>query len=190
MIKLINVFKSYGRQKVLEDFSLEIKRGERVAIMGRSGAGKTTVINLILGLVKPTSGKVIIKDISQFGVVFQENRLIDALSARANVRVACKEEIKDEDLCVVFNGLMLDDEITDKPVKELSGGEKRRVAIARALLSPSDAYIFDEPLKGIDEITLKSVTELINNKTAGKTFILITHSEEEANALCDRIVRI
>ncbi|MBQ8624174.1 MAG: ABC transporter ATP-binding protein [Oscillospiraceae bacterium] len=190
MIKLINVFKSYGKQSVLEDFSLEIKEGERVALMGRSGAGKTTVINLILGLIKPTSGKVVINGISQFGAVFQENRLIDALSARANVRVASKEEIDSGELDYVFKELMLDDEITEKPVKELSGGEKRRVAIARALLSQCDAYVFDEPLKGIDEITLKSVTELINNKTKGKTFILITHSEEEANALCDRIIRI
>ncbi len=190
MIKLINVFKSYGEQKVLEDFSVEIESGERVAVMGRSGAGKTTVINLILGLIKQDSGKVVIQGINNFGVVFQENRLIEALSAKANVRVALKDGIDEAEMNEVFGALRLDEEITLKPVKELSGGEKRRVAIARALLSRSDAYVFDEPLKGIDEDTQRSVTELINQKTLGKTFVLITHDESEAKALCDRIIRI
>lgn len=190
MISLKNVSKSYGKQKVLDNFSLEINNGERVAIMGRSGAGKTTIINLILGLIKPNSGDVSVGDISQFGVVFQENRLIDALSAKANVRVASKEEIEADDLNEVFYGLMLDDDIADKPVRELSGGERRRTAIARALLFRCDAYIFDEPLKGIDAVTLESVIDIIKRKTAGKTFIMITHSEEEAFALCDRIIRI
>lgn len=190
MISLQNVSKSYGEQKVLQDFSLEIRDGERVALMGRSGAGKTTVINLVLGLIKPDSGRVQIDNISQFAVVFQENRLIDALSARANVRVASKAKISPSDMDEVFSGLMLDDDIADKPTGELSGGEKRRTAIARALLFDCDAYIFDEPLKGIDALTLESVTEIIKKKTAGKTFVMITHSEEEANALCDRIIRI
>ncbi len=190
MITLKNVSKSYGGQKVLQNLSLEIKDGERVAVMGRSGAGKTTIINLILGLIKPTSGKVNIDAISQFGVVFQENRLIDSLSAKANVRVASKAEISRESLDEVFSGIMLTDDITDKPVRELSGGEKRRTAIARALLCQCDAYIFDEPLKGIDAVTMESVIKTIRKMTEGKTFILITHSEEEALALCDRIIRI
>ncbi len=189
MIKLDNVTKRFGEQTVLENFSLDIENGERVAVMGRSGAGKTTIINLILGLIKPNSGRVDIKSDS-FGVVFQENRLMDALSARANVRVAVQRDIPKAELDEVFDRLKLTDEITSKPVKELSGGEKRRVAIARALLTDSDIFIFDEPLKGIDTVTLESVLELIKEKTAGKTFLLITHSEDEANILCDRIIRL
>lgn len=189
MIRFDNVTKRFGEQTVLENLSIEINSGERVAIMGRSGSGKTTFINLILGLIKQNSGTVNV-DSDSFGVVFQENRLIDALSARANVRVAVNREIDKNELDEVFDRLRLDRDITDKPVRELSGGEKRRVAIARALLTDSEIYIFDEPLKGIDTVTLESVLELINEKTLGKTFLMITHSEDEANALCDRIIRI
>lgn len=189
MIRLDNVIKRFGEQTVLEGFSIEIAKGERVAVMGRSGAGKTTLINLILGLIKPNSGTVKVESDS-FGVVFQENRLMDALSARANVRVAANRDIPKDELDEIFGRLKLTDEITEKAVKELSGGEKRRVAIARALLTDADIFIFDEPLKGIDTVTLESVLELIKEKTAGKTFLLITHSEDEAKALCDRIIRL
>lgn len=190
MISLQNVYKSYGTQEVLQNLSLDIEDGERVAIMGRSGAGKTTLINLILGLIKATSGKIIIVGISQFGVVFQENRLISSMNARANVQLASKEEIPQSELDYVFSRLQLSEDLLSKPVSDLSGGEKRRVAIARALLCECDAYIFDEPLKGIDDITLESVIALIKEKTLGKTFILITHSEAEALALCDRIIKL
>lgn len=189
MIILDSVTKIFGEQTVLQDFSLEIESGERVAVMGRSGAGKTTVINLILGLLKPTSGTVSVESDS-FGVVFQENRLMDALSAKANVRVAAQRDVPKDELDEVFERLKLTDDITSKPVKELSGGEKRRVAIARALLTNADIFILDEPLKGIDTVTLESVTELIKEKTRGKTFLLITHSEDEASLLCDRIIRL
>lgn len=190
MISLLNVKKRFDSQVVLDGFSLEIKDGERVAIMGRSGAGKTTLINLILGLEKADSGKVIINGISKFGVVFQEDRLLESLSAKGNVLVQTLDKIPETELDYVFSKLKLGDELTAKPSFELSGGEKRRVAIARALLSTSDAYIFDEPLKGIDSETVESVISLINEKTKDKTFILVTHSEEEANLLCDKIIRI
>ncbi len=190
MIKLENVSKSYGKQQVLSGFSLDIKKGERVAIMGRSGAGKTTLINLILGLIKPDSGTVTISKDAVFGTVFQEDRLIESLSAVGNVSVVQKRPPTQDGVIALLEGAGLSQELIYKPANELSGGERRRVCIARALATDADIFIFDEPFKGIDEGTLEKVTEAVAKLTEGKTFILITHSKDEAARLCDKIIEI
>lgn len=190
MIKLENVSKSYGNQQVLSGFSLDINDGERVAIMGRSGAGKTTLINLILGLIKPDSGAVKVSKDATFGMVFQEDRLIESLSAVGNVSVVLKNPPSEDDVIGLLENAGLERELIYKPANELSGGERRRVCIARALATNADIYIFDEPFKGIDEGTLEKVTETVAKRTEGKTFILITHSRDEANKLCERIIEI
>lgn len=190
MIRLENVNKAYGNQQVLSGFSFEVKDGERVAIMGRSGAGKTTLINLVLGLIKPDSGEMNVAKDAVFGVVFQEDRLIESLSAVGNVSVVLKSPPSEEEVIALLEDVGLSRELIYKPARELSGGERRRVCIARALATNADIFIFDEPFKGIDEGTLERVTETVANLTAGKTFILITHSKDEAVKLCERIIEI
>lgn len=189
MITLKNVCKSFGEQEVLKDFSLEIADGERVALTGRSGAGKTTVLNIIMGLVNPESGEVKIPKGLKIGAVFQEDRLIEPLSAEANCLVAMKsknaEEVKN-----LLSKLGLDGEIIKKRVGLLSGGERRRVVLARAFLCDAQLLILDEPFKGIDKNTLPLCIAQTDEAAKGKTLILVTHSEDEAKSLGCRTVKI
>lgn len=185
MISLKNVSKSFGAQTVLDGFDLEIQDGARVALMGRSGAGKTTVLNLIMGLTKPDSGEVTVPKL-KIGAVFQEDRLIEPLSALAN----CKLVMKNGEPSKLLSRLGIGEELAAKRVSELSGGERRRVAIARALLSEHDVLILDEPFKGIDAETLPRVIREVNRAAEWHTLILVTHSREEAEMLECEIVNI
>lgn len=180
MTELKNIYKSFGEQKVLKGFSLSLPEGSRTAIMGRSGAGKTTALNILMGLMKPDSGEVIVLPGTKFGAVFQEDRLIEPLSAAANCRIVMKKSGGEYEL---LERLGITRELADKPSGELSGGEKRRVALARAILCAPDLFVFDEPFKGIDEKTLPKVIAEANKAVAGKTLLLVTHSREEAAAL-------
>lgn len=189
MMRLKNVCKSYGNQQVLNNFDLEIRDGEHIAVMGRSGIGKTTAINIILGLVKPDSGSVEVSKDKRIGVVFQEDRLLEHLSAVGNISIAVQEKDA-EKITALLNDLGLERELCFKPTSDLSGGEKRRVSLARALLSGADTFIFDEPFKGIDEQTLVSVISTTKKYTQGKALLMITHSKEEAALLCERIIDI
>ena len=185
MISLRNVSKSYGKQEVLKGFTLEIEDGARVALMGRSGAGKSTVLNLIMGLQKPDNGSISGTKL-KIGAVFQEDRLIESLSAISNCKLVMKSGGPDG----MLERLGITDELSKKRVSELSGGERRRVAIARALLSEPDAIILDEPFKGIDAETLPKVIYEVNKAAEGKTVLLVTHSQSEAEALGCRIVKM
>ena len=183
MIVLKNVSKAFGAQTVLSGFDLEINDGARIALMGRSGAGKTTVLNLIMGLLKPDSGEVSMPKL-KIGTVFQEDRLIEPLSAASNCRLVMKSGEPGE----MLSRLGISEELANKRVSELSGGEKRRVAIARALLSEPDVLILDEPFKGIDAETLPQVIAEVDRAAKGRTLILVTHSPAEAEMLgCETV---
>ncbi len=187
-VALDGVSKSFDGAAVLDGLSLKISGGEHVAVMGRSGAGKTTLSRIIMGFEKPDCGSVSIDASAGFGVVFQEDRLIDSLNAIANIAIAGGGVQEAYNLMREFG---FTDELTFKPCLELSGGERRRVAIARALLCGGGIMIFDEPFKGIDDKTLfNSIMPMVKTLSAGKTFILITHSAEEAESLCQRTVNI
>ncbi len=188
MIGLKNVSKSYGAQKVLEGFDLVLEDGSRTALMGRSGAGKTTVLRLIMGLIKPDSGEVILPDGIKIGAVFQEDRLIGPLGAEANCRVVMQKG--EGGISELLGRLGIGEELRSKPVSELSGGERRRVAIARALLFRPSLILLDEPFKGIDRETLPSVIGAVSEAAEGRTLLLVTHSAEEAEALNCKIVNI
>ncbi len=190
MIRLENITKGYGRQKVLENFSLELAENDRVAVMGRSGKGKTTLIRLLLGLIKADSGRISVPKDTSFGVIFQEDRLIEHLSAVGNVSVVQKVSPAQEEVLELLSGVGLHRDLIYKPVSQLSGGERRRVCIARALAAKADVYIFDEAFKGIDNETLGGVIQTVSRLTEGKMFLLITHDEGEAKMLCNRVVNI
>ena len=176
MIKLENISKSYGKQAVLSGLSLELPDGGRLAVMGRSGAGKTTLLNIIMGLIKPDSGSVLLPEGARLGAVFQEDRLIEPLTAAANCKI------------VMPKGA--DAGRIPETLGSLSGGERRRVAAARMILSEPDIFILDEPFKGIDSETLPRVTEAVSKAAEGKTLILVTHSPEEAEALGCRVMQL
>lgn len=181
-ITVSNISKVYGNQQILKDFSCIFPEGKTTCIMGESGCGKTTLINILLGLEGLEGGSVEGLREKKLSAVFQENRLCENLSAAANIRLVCARHVLDEEIDAAFQAVKLQ-EIWKKPVRDLSGGMRRRVAILRALEAESDCVIMDEPLKGLDEETRRQTAEYILNKTKGKTLIIVTHERKEAELL-------
>lgn len=177
-----NICKSYGEQKVLKDFSYVFREGTTTCIMGASGCGKTTLFQLLLGLEKPDSGEISGVSYGHLGVVFQEDRLCENLSAVSNLRLTSKRKLSDAEMDEAFLQVGLA-EVRQKPVRELSGGMKRRVAILRALFAEADCLFMDEPLKGLDEENKKRTASYIREKAKGKTLLVITHDRAEATLL-------
>lgn len=172
MISFENVTKSF-EHKVIDDLSFEIKNGERFGIFGISGIGKTTLINLILGLEKEDSGNIY-KDFSKASVIFQEDRLIDEISAFDNLKI-----VNDNARLIEETLRILNIEDLQTPIAKFSGGMKRRVAIARALVFDGDILIMDEPFAGIDEENKNIAIDLIKKGFVGKTIILVSHDKDD-----------
>ncbi len=183
MIRIKELSKSFGEKKVLSNFNAEFESSKINVIMGESGCGKTTLINLIMGLENLDGGEITgVPD--KIAAVFQEDCLCDDFSAVSNLRaVLGRKKAKEYIPLLISFGLNEDDIV--RPVSRLSGGMKRRVAIARALAAPSDLIIMDEPFKGLDEETKTKVANIVENETrnAKKTLILITHSAHEIGLL-------
>ena len=183
-IKLKNVTFSYKGTPVLESFSLEVKRGEAVALHGVSGSGKTSIARLILGLETVIGGSVQAPE--KIAAVFQEDRLLPTLTVRKNISIVTKENDRSDYLLKRANL----EAVADKKVWQLSGGMKRRLSIARALAYGGEIYFLDEPLRELDEETLHTVASLIKEEITGKTAILITHDSFSLEYLSDRIINI
>ena len=183
-ITISDLHKSFGEESVLKGVSIAVAPGEHVALMGQSGAGKTTLSRIILGLETQDSGNVELTGQGKIGAVFQEDRLIGGLNAIGNIVAAGGSASSAYSLLQDFR---FTDELIFKPCAELSGGEKRRVAIARALICGGGILIFDEPFKGIDNETLsEAVLPKVKELSDSKTLLLITHSRAEAEELCSR----
>lgn len=179
---LKNICKSFGETEVLKDFNLQIDEGEHIALMGKSGKGKTTVLNIIMGFELPDSGETEIpKEIS---AVFQEDRLSEDFSAISNV---CMMNGNKEIAKEILDKLGIESE---KYVNTMSGGQKRRVALARCLSRTAKLYIFDEALKGLDEKTKAVAMSVIKEYTCKSSVIFVTHDINEAKEFADRIVEI
>ena len=181
-MRLKNICKSFKDVEVLKDFNLNVDEGEHIAIMGKSGKGKTTVLNIIMGFELPDSGEMEIPN--EMSTVFQENRLCEDFCASSNV-------------CLLKGNKSLAKEIFDKlgidstqKVNTMSGGQKRRVALARCLSRTAKLYIFDEALKGLDEKTKAVAMTVIKEYTCGRSVLFVTHDINEARDFADRIVEI
>lgn len=181
-ISINKISKSYGSKRVLSDFSETIPYEKTTVIMGESGCGKTTLINIIMGLEKPDSG-----DISgipeRFTAVFQEDCLCEDFSAVSNIRAVTGKKLSKVEISEALGRFGLTAKDVSCPVRELSGGMKRRVAIARAILGDGKLIIMDEPFKGLDEGTRQTVIEHVRRETESRTLIVITHSPEEVDLL-------
>lgn len=173
MICFSHVDKSFGSLPVLRDFSLSLGQGEQLCLIGPSGQGKSTVLNLAAGLLLPDRGSVS-RATDRISYVFQEDRLLPWLSARQNVALVSGSEEAARWLCALGLGDFL-----DALPSSLSGGMARRVAIARALAYPADLYLFDEPFKGLDEQTLHAVLGVVKKAIFGKTALFVSHNPEE-----------
>jgi nitrate/nitrite transport system ATP-binding protein len=205
-VELSKVYKGYGspsaRSEVLRDVNLEIEQGEFVAIVGFSGAGKTTLVSLIAGLTSPDQGKVMVggKQIigpgTDRGVVFQNYSLLPWLSAHDNIALAVQQAFPkataDEQKARVERYLALVGlgAAGHKRPRELSGGMRQRVALARALAMDPGMLLLDEPLGAVDALTRGSLQNEIARiwQADKKTVLLITNDVEEGILLADRII--
>ncbi|WP_394748114.1 ABC transporter ATP-binding protein [Spongiimicrobium salis] len=205
-LELKNVNKTYGEGKhateVLSNINLSIEEGEFVAIVGFTGSGKTTLVNLINGLLKPTSGQVLFKGESvedtshERGVIFQNYSLLPWLSVGQNVAMAVKEafpkkpkEFIKERVAQYVAMVNLSPAINKRP-KELSGGMRQRVAVARALAMNPEMIIMDEPLGALDALTRGNLQDEILNiwSKDKRTALLITNDVDEGIYMADRII--
>lgn len=195
IIEISNLSKSYNDLLAVSNISFKVKEGEFFAFLGVNGAGKSTTISIMCGQLSKDSGEVIVnghnldKDIDKvrkdIGVVFQASALDKPLSVKDNLKYraglygicGAEFEKKLDELCKLFDL----DEILNRPIKKLSGGQKRRVDIARALLHDPKILILDEPTTGLDPQTRKNVWDVIHKlrKERGLTVFLTTHYMEE-----------
>jgi phospholipid/cholesterol/gamma-HCH transport system ATP-binding protein len=178
VIEFNDVELAFGDDVILDKVNFTVRRGETKIVLGGSGSGKSTIINLILGLIRPDAGSILIdgEDITQLddaemmrirkkiGMVFQEGALFDSLSVYENVAYRLHEEKVDEELVErevvrMLRFVDLEDAI-DKMPSELSGGMRRRVGIARALVGNPNIVLFDEPTAGLDPPTARTICEL------------------------------
>jgi putative ABC transport system ATP-binding protein len=204
-IRVRGVSKSYSRDSfqvvALKDVSLDIKKGDFLALMGPSGSGKTTLLNLIAAIDAPTSGEVLIgsKNIQRLkdsdvalwrnrtiGYIFQNFYLISVLTAFENVELPLllsplSKQQRREHVLTALDLVGLKDRVDHLP-KQLSGGQEQRVSIARAIVSDPQIILADEPTGDLDAGSAREIMEILRqlNKELGKTVIIVTHDPEAA----------
>jgi cell division transport system ATP-binding protein len=210
MIAFHNVSKIYNRHAIaLEDVTLKIKHGEFVSLVGKSGAGKSTIIKLLIGEERPTRGKITFNSYEverlkpvelpehrrQIGIVFQDFKLLPRKNAYENVAFALEvkgrpqQEIE-EIVPQVLDMVGLEDKQYNFP-HELSGGEKQRVAIARAMVHRPAALLADEPTGNLDEENGEEIIRLISKiNELGTTVVLATHNRQVVDLLHKRVITL
>ncbi|HEX7589989.1 MAG TPA: ATP-binding cassette domain-containing protein [Demequinaceae bacterium] len=188
-IALRGVTRRFGEQTVLDGLDLTLPAGTTTALMGPNASGKTTAARLLLGLDAPDLGVVDGLDGLRCAAVFQEHRLCGHLSAVENLRLVLPHadwhRVDDE-----LSRVGLVGEAQTKPVRELSGGQRRRVAIARAMIVDADFIVLDEPFTGLDVDVKPLVLSYVKERVFGRTALLITHDRAEARALGATIARL
>ena len=209
-IEIRHLKKAFGSNVVLNDFNLVINKGETVAIMGKSGSGKTILIKCIIGLVKPDSGflSVFGNDLSKMnrneldqlrtriGFVFQSSALYDSMTVRQNLEFPLRRHRRKhvtgniEDLVrEALRNVGLENAIDLMP-SELSGGMRKRIGIARSLILKPEIILYDEPTTGLDPITSEEIAHLIQEvqKKYNATSVIITHDVDLAKEAANQIV--
>lgn len=195
-IRIDNLSKSYQGIPVLQNVVLYFPKGKTSCVMAPSGKGKTTLLRILLGLEKADRGAVTGMEGVRCSAVFQEDRLCANLSVSANIRLVRRKKIweknREEKVEVqeAIKAVGLEG-CENQPVRELSGGMRRRVALLRALYAEWDVLFLDEPFKGLDLETKEQTIAFTREKCRGKTVILVTHDEREAELMgADKIQRL
>ena len=208
-INIEHVKKAFGKNVVLKDVNLKVKEGESVCTLGKSGTGKSVILQCIAGLLKPDEGKILIygenvpklddEEIQELrkklGFLFQSGALYDSMSVRQNLEFPLKRltdlsdtEINDK-VKEALDQVGLANSI-DKMPSELSGGMKKRIGLARTLITDPKIMLYDEPTTGLDPATSREISKLILQiqKKYKTTSIIVTHDMECARMVADRIV--
>jgi phospholipid/cholesterol/gamma-HCH transport system ATP-binding protein len=206
---LQNICTEFGDNIVHHNLNLKVKRGDIIALVGRSGCGKTTLLRHIIGLTEPQSGKVLLfgnnmhemervaqqRLMSRFGVLFQQGALFSALSVFDNIAFPLRE-LKQFDESVIYQLVMhklalveLEPRTAELLPAEISGGMVKRVALARALALEPELLVLDEPTAGLDPDRSHSFIDLVKQlkKSLGLTVIFVTHDMDTLASLADRV---
>ncbi len=208
MIRVVNLCKQFGTQQVLRGVNLEIKTGETLVIIGRSGCGKSVMLKHLIGLMKPTSGEVWIEGRQivglkerqllpirkRVGMMFQSGALFDSMSVWQNVAFPLREagerdpEVIRQKVAEALEVVSLTGHEEKRPVN-ISGGMKKRVALARVIVNRPACVLYDEPTAGLDPVVSDSIDHLIRRlqKRFGMTSIVITHDMKSAAFIADKI---
>ncbi|AFS77143.1 putative macrolide export ATP-binding/permease protein [Gottschalkia acidurici 9a] len=208
IISLKNINKSFGSNKILDNFNLEIEKGEFIAIVGESGSGKSTLLNIIGMLDDFDSGELIVsgnknlksssKDAEklrrhEIGYIFQNFALIDNVTVSENLDIALtyRDDIKDKEnvKLKILKEIGLPDKINSK-IYELSGGEQQRVSISMVFLKPCNIILADEPTGSLDDINKEIIMDFLKKvNKGGKTVIIVTH-DKDVSKMCNKIVKL
>ncbi|WP_296012971.1 ABC transporter ATP-binding protein [uncultured Treponema sp.] len=201
MLEISGIKKSFDGTTVLNDISLEIGDSQIVSILGSSGGGKTTLLNIILGLLQPDSGKIVFNgsDITNtpmerrgFNIVFQDYALFPNLTAYKNIVYGLRnypDRSSKEEIEALIDLLDLREHL-NKKIDQLSGGQKQRVALARTMVMKPRILLLDEPLSALDGVIKESIKEKIVTiaKEFHLTTIIVTHDPEEALTISDKVL--
>lgn len=212
VISIRGLKKSFGNLHVLRGVDLEVKRGENVAVLGRSGTGKSVLIKIMVGLLKPDAGRVIIlgedveklkgKELDEFrqkvGFSFQSSALYDSMSIRENLEFPLVRNVRNlsrDDINKAVEKALADvglSQTINQMPSELSGGQRKRIGIARTLILKPEIMLYDEPTAGLDPITSIEINNLINDvrERLGATSIIITHDLTCAKTTGDRVAML
>ena len=208
MISVKGLTKQIGSQQILRGIDLDIRQGETMVVLGRSGGGKSVLLKHLIGLMNPTSGEVWIegKQIvglserallpirKRVGMMFQSGALFDSLTVAENVAFPLREAgIRDaaviaEKVAQALEVVSLTGHETKKP-ENISGGMKKRVALARVIINEPACVLYDEPTAGLDPVVSDSIDHLIRRlqKRMGMTSIVVTHDMKSASFIADRV---
>lgn len=203
MLELKNIRKSFDGKPVLNDISLEVQDGEIISTLGPSGGGKTTLLNVIQGIIDIDGGKLIYngKDLTRvpmeqrgFNIVFQDYALFPNLNAYQNIVYGLKNKpgiSTEEEVGDLIDLLGLKEHL-DKRIEQLSGGQKQRVALARTMVMKPEILLLDEPLSALDGVIKESIKDRIRTiaREYHLTTIIVAHDPEEALTLSDRVLII
>lgn len=209
-LQIKNISKSFGKKKIIDNFSLDLEKNEILAIVGKSGSGKSTLLNMIGLLEEYDSGEILLKGKplpninskeatlirrNEINYVFQTNALVSSKSVKDNLLIAMEyvkksKEEKDKDIKKILEKLEILD-LLDQKINTISGGEAQRVAIARCVLKPGDLILADEPTGSLDPKMSDEVFKLLLSlrDLYDKTIIIVSHDMKLANK-CDRIIDI
>ncbi len=211
MIRLEDVTKTFAAHAAVRHVSLSVKRGETLAVIGGSGSGKSTLLRLMIGLIRPTAGKIWVGDAEiaqmteseldevrlKMGMVFQYSALFDSMTVGENVAFGLREhkKLKESRIASIVREKLhlvgLDGSEHMMP-GELSGGMKKRVSLARAIAIDPEIILYDEPSSGLDPITTAKIDDLIitMQKELRVTSVVVTHDMASACYIADRIAML
>ena len=212
VVKVNNLNKSFGESAVLKNFNFELKKGENVVVLGKSGSGKSVFIKCLIGLIKPDSGTIQLlgQDIgsltrsgldemrAKIGFLFQSNALYDSMTVKENLEFPMRrhgvEKTKEESDILIMEALTNVGlaETVDMMPSELSGGMKKRIALARTLILKPQIMLYDEPTTGLDPVTSREISNLMLavQKKYNTSSIIISHDINCVKIVADRIVML